>query len=244
MNPATGTTRATAALVAIVAAATLVACGDTEATTGLGNDGLPAEPDPGGVLSDIDGGLTQEETLEVLLTHAEFPLEGFVPGTVTEGPSSVSAVGGDVLTDFPGIDDLAPECRGLLEASSDLDIRTQSTSGFVADDHVGQLARPEIDVSVATFGGTDLLHSLDALATTCDDHVIDEDGLTATLSFEPLQADAQGVRIAVEVMGEEVDVVLAGRTDGPKAVMVTGLAVSEEDVLQVLDAQQAKLTDR
>jgi hypothetical protein len=200
-------------------------------------------------LSACGGGneaLTQEQTREALLTEEDFPLDGFTAGEVTEG-SSDDGEEAVPLEDFPGQDQLSDECVELLESLEGMDTNftAQSSVDFTGEEGAETpLGAPTVSLIVASAEESDSpLDAIDELSSACEEVTIEEDGLEMTLAFEDVEADAQGTNISMSVMGMTFDVTMVGREDDGNFVVVMGMGVSEDDVVEVLEAQEEKMDE-
>lgn len=199
-------------------------------------------------LSACGGGaepLTQEQASEALLTQDDFPLDGFTAGSVTEGSSDSEAT--DALSSFPGADQLSDECTDALAGVENVGQKftTQSSVDFTGDDAEATLAGPaEVTVVVASLDeGDNPLEAIDALSSVCDEVKIEEQGMELTLAFKEVEGDAQGTKISLDLAGESMEMTIAGREDGGNYAIVTGLGVTDEELMEVLDAQEKKVAD-
>lgn len=199
-------------------------------------------------LSACGGGaepLTQEQASEALLTQDDFPLDGFTAGSVTEGSSDSEAT--DALADFPGADQFSDECTDALAAVENVGSKftTQSSVDFTGDDPSATLAGPaEVTVVVASLDeGENPLEAIDALSSVCDEVKIEEQGVELTIGFNEVEGDAQGTKISLSVAGQEMEMAIAGREDGGNYAIVTGLGVTDEELMEVLDTQEQKVAD-
>lgn len=202
-------------------------------------------------LSACGGGsepLTQEQTSEALLTEDEFPLDGFTMGTVEEGVSDddSSTADDNPLEGFPGADQLSQECQDALTAvgSMETSATAQSQVEFTGSEGDGLLGPPSVQLIVAAMDdGDNPLDAVGQLNDECEEVEIEEEGITMTMSFSEIDGDAQGTKIGVDVMGQSVEMIFAGREDGGTYSVVTGMGVSDDEVIQVLDAQDEKIAD-
>ena len=64
-----------------------------------------------------------------------------------------------------------------------------------------------------------------------------------TINFNEVEGDAQGTKISMSVAGEEIEMVIAGREDGGNYAVVTGAGVTDQQLMEVLDAQEKKIAD-
>lgn len=192
--------------------------------------------------------LTQEQTREALLTEAEFPLDGFTAGEVSEreeGEDSTESPE-DVLSDFPGAEDLDQECQDALASldSLDADFSASSSLDFTGTEGESMFGAPTVTVVVAAQDGADNpFETVEQLNSACEEITVEEEGISMTVKFEEIDGDAEGTKITMELMGQTVSLSVAGREDGGNYAIVTGMGVSDEDVLEVLDAQHTKIAD-
>ncbi|HLS45249.1 MAG TPA: hypothetical protein VK045_07425 [Ornithinicoccus sp.] len=190
--------------------------------------------------------LTQEQTREALLTDADFPLDGFTAGDVTEGSADEGGEG-DPLSDFPGQDQLSDECVEILEGLNELEtgFGAQSSVDFTGEeDAASPLGAPTVSVLVASSEeGDNPLDAIDELNSACEEVTIEEEGAEMTLGFEEIEADAQGTRISMGVMGMTFDITMVGRENAGNYAIVMGTGVSEEQIVEVLEAQEEKMAD-
>lgn len=203
-------------------------------------------------LSACGGGsdpLTQEQTRDALLTGAEFPLDGFTAGSITEhdpeSDDSGSAGIDDMFADFPGADQLSDECKSAMEAMNiDPEVSAQSSIDFSGPTGDSLFGNPEVNLMIAVMEGDDNpLDLMDDLSASCDEISIEEGGMSMKMAFNEIEGNAQGTKISIDVMGESMEMVMAGREDGGNYVVVMGLGVTEADVISVIDAQEDKLGD-
>ncbi|WP_256842298.1 hypothetical protein [Ornithinimicrobium cryptoxanthini] len=189
--------------------------------------------------------LTQEQSREALLTQEDFPLDGFAAGTVEEGASDSEAT--DALADFPGADQFSDECTDALESVENVGSKftTQSSVDFTGDDSSATLIGPaEVTVVVASLEeGDNPLEAVNALSSACDEVKIEEQGMELTINFNEVDGDAQGAKISLSMGGQAMEMVIAGREDGGNYAVVTGTGVSDEELMEVLDAQEEKIAD-
>lgn len=215
---------------------------EDDATEGTEEDGNSTDGATDG--SDPDGDPGERHTGHTMLTEAEFPLAGFTAGEVSTDHSD-STIGEDIFTDFPGVDALSAECQQAMQAVTEANpaIESQSSITFTGPASDQITVDPEVGVAVASFTGEDPIPLLDAVASSCGETEFDEDGVTGTIGFQEVQGDAHGVVINLNALGLDIDITAMGRTTGSVAVMVTAFGVTEDEVLQVLEAQEAALAD-
>lgn len=213
----------TTALIALTAAATLglSACGGSEP-------------------------LSQEQTSAGLLTEAEFPLDGFTAGEITEKEAGDEAPSASMLDSIPGVDELDPECKEAVAAldTLDADFSAQSTLDFTGAEGDSPFGAPTVSLVVASIEeGENPLDAVEALNSACEEITIEEEGMSMTMKFAEVEGDAQGSKISMDIMGETVEFVVAGREDGGNYTVVTGMGVEDAEIIEVLDAQEEKLAD-
>lgn len=191
--------------------------------------------------------LTQEQTRDALLTEEEFPLDGFTAaGEIEEGSDDGPAGSGEeLLEDFPGADQMEQECQDALTAMAEADpgYSAQSKLTFTNDGAESVMGPPTVELGVATFEGDDPLALVEDLNSACEEVTIEQDGFTLTMTFAELEGDAQGTKIGLGIMGEELEMVMAGRADGENVILITSEGVEEDQVIEILDAQQEKIDD-
>lgn len=193
--------------------------------------------------------LTQEQSADALLTEEEFPLDGFTRGEVEEGSSDDSAEStagaDDLLEGFPGADQLSQECQDALTgiASMETDFSSQSQVEFTGTEGDSLLGAPTVQLVVASMEGDNVLDAIDSLNSECEEVTIEESGMEMTMSFSEVEGDAQGTKIGVDMMGQGIEMIFAGREDGGNYTVVTGMGVTDDEVLQVLDAQDEKIDE-
>lgn len=191
--------------------------------------------------------LTQEQTRDALLTEEEFPLDGFVPGAISEqeGGDDSSDTSEDILSEFPGAEDMDQECQDALAGLESLDagFGASSSLDFTGAEE-GPFGPPTVSVVVAsTEDGDNPFDTVEQLNSACEEVTIEEEGMSMTVKFEEIEGDAQGTKITMEVMGQSIELSVAGREDGGNYAIVTGMGVSDDQVIEVLDAQEAKIAD-
>lgn len=190
--------------------------------------------------------LTQEQTTQALLTDEDFPLDGFTAGPVEEGMSDDDGAAGDVLEDFPGGDQLSEECVEALGAINtlDADFSAQSTVEFTGEDSGASLFGPStLQLTVASLEeGDNPLDMIHGLNDACEEVTVEEEGFTMTMSFNEIDG-AQGTKITMDVMGQSIDVAVVGREDGGNYSVVMAMGISDEEIIQVLDAQEDKVAN-
>lgn len=203
-------------------------------------------------LSACGGGgdpLTQEQVSQALLTEDDFPLEGYTAGTVEEGSTddAESTAGSeDLLEGFPGADQLSQECQDALTAVASMDVNSgaQAKVEFTGSGDDSPMGPPTVQLVVASMEGEDNpLDAVDQLNSECEELEIEEGGVSMKMSFNEIEGDAQGTKIAVEAMGQSMEVIFAGREDGGTYSVVTGTGVGDDEVIQVLDAQDEKIDE-
>lgn len=200
-------------------------------------------------LSACGGGsdpLTQEQTAEALLTEEEFPLEGFTAGTIQEGTGDTTAdPDDDPLAGFPGADQLEQECQdalseiGSMDAVFDAQSSLEFTGTAGAEDVTGP---PTVQLVVAALGdGDNPLDLIDGLNSSCEEVTVEDGGMSMTMTFSEVDGDAQGTTIGIEMAGLDLEVIFAGREDGGTYTVVTGMGITDDEAIQVLDAQDEKI---
>lgn len=200
-------------------------------------------------LSACGGGaepLTQEQASEVLLTEADFPLDGFTAGTPEEGSSDDGGGTGDVLEGFPGADQLDQDCQDALTAiaSIDADFTAQSSVEFTGSGEETPMGPPSVQVTVASMEeGDNPLDAVAELNSACEEVTIEEQGMEMTMGFSEVEGDAQGTKISIGVMGQSLEMTLAGREDGGNYTVVMATGISDDEAIQVLDAQDEKISE-
>ncbi|QDO87211.1 hypothetical protein FNH13_01785 [Ornithinimicrobium ciconiae] len=192
--------------------------------------------------------LTQEQTRDALLTESEFPLDGFTAGTITEhdGGDDSGDSAGDLLAGFPGAEELDQECQDALSALSSLDADFEASSSldFTGSEGDSPFGAPEVTVVVASMkDGDNPLDTVEGLNSACEEVTIEEEGMSMTMKFEDIDGDAQGTKITMEVMGQSMELAVAGRENGGNYAIATGMGVSDDEVIEVLDAQESKISD-
>lgn len=205
----------------------LTACGDGDGESDSG-------PTP----------LTQEQTAQLLLTQEEFPLEGFTRGTVTEQEADAAeetAAADDTLAALIEGQDVPEGCRTALEGASfgEGDLAAESSVAFSGED-TSDLLPQEVELVVATTEGTSPLEPLADVNEECGELVLQESGVSMTLSFAALE-ELEGTRMTIVAADQEFEMTMGGRTDGSTVVAVLATGVSEEDVATVVDAQLTKI---
>ncbi|USQ80224.1 hypothetical protein NF556_00750 [Ornithinimicrobium faecis] len=202
-------------------------------------------------LSACGGGaepLTQEQASEVLLTDADFPLEGFTAGTPEEGSSDDDGGGTeDILEGFPGVDQLSQECKDALTAmgSINADFTAQTSVEFTgAETEETPMGAPSVQVTVASMEeGDNPLDAVSELNSACEEVTIEEQGMEMTMGFGEVEGDADGTKITIEAMGQSMEMVLAGREDGGNYTVLMATGVTDDEAIQVLDAQDEKISE-
>ncbi|MCK0112228.1 hypothetical protein MWU75_08775 [Ornithinimicrobium sp. F0845] len=194
-----------------------------------------------------DDPLTQEQASQALLTEEDFPLEGFTAGEVQEGAAEEDAAAGELLEDVPGADQFSDECLdalGTLE-SLDADFTAQSMVEFTGEDTgASLLGPPTVQVIVASMEeGDNPLELIESLNSACDDITVEEEGMSMTMGFNEVEGDAQGTTISMGLLGQTLEVTVAGREDGGNYTVVTAVGLSAEELISVLDAQDEKVAN-
>src|SRR5699024_6290891 len=120
----------------------------------------------------------------------------------------------------------------------------QSQVEFTGPEGDSLLGAPTVQLIVASMDDDDNpLEAVEQLNEVCEEVEIEEEGITMTMSFSEIDGDAQGTKVGLDVMGQNIEVIFAGREDGGNYSVVTGMGVSDDEVIQVLDAQDEKIAD-
>lgn len=194
-----------------------------------------------------DSELTQAQTANVLLSEAEFPVQGFTRGEVSErdpaeDDAETTASTDDSLAALVEGQDVPGACREALEQTglSDEGVLAQSSVTFTgASDG---LLPTEVELVVATTDGTSPLAALAAVNTECDKLTVQESGVSTTLDFAELD-NLDGTRMTVTFADQELTLTVGGRTEGDTLVAVSSSGVKEADVEQIVQTQFDKIED-
>lgn len=201
-------------------------------------------------LSACGGGaapMTQEQSRDALLTDAEFPLDGFTAGEISEGTSDDTSESLS-LEEIVGDDQLSKECSDAWQKLDTLeaDFTAKSSVDFTSDGAPDPLfgEPPTVSLIVASLeDGDSPLDAFDALNAACDDFTIEESGMSMTLGFSDVEGDAQGTKMTMTLEDQRIDLTMAGRQSGDNYTLVTGAGVADADLMKVLDAQEEKVAD-
>lgn len=204
------------------------------ALTGCSDDGSSGDPEPGG--SAARPALTQDETVELLLTEDEFPLEGYSRGEPVPVSTDVAVLAASALMDSEALE---PGCREAAElARAALPPQAGSQVTFTAEGEDGQAHQVTVLV-FSTVVEVDYFGAYADQAETCG--TVEEND--RVLELAPLETEGvRGYTLGTDLGGMRVDLILAGRSEGLNHAAVTALDLTEEEAVRVLQAQVDKVT--
>lgn len=194
------------------------------------------------------GALTQEQTAEVLLTQEEFPVADWTRGEVEEMDEDEDS-GTEGTNDFEemltGAEGVSQECIDSLGAVEEFDseaITAGSKVAFTGPESDSLLGAGDAELVVAAIDGDSPLTNFDAINQHCDEVTIEQDGLSMTMTFSSLDG-LDGTKIGLDVMGQSIEMIMGGTTEGENVVAVMGMGLTEEEVKQIVDLQVGKISD-
>ncbi len=182
--------------------------------------------------------LDQAQTAGALLSAEEFPLDGFTRGEVEQ--SSGDEDGGS-LADLVEGGDVPEKCLTALKATNfdDSNFAAQSNVEFTGGDE-SALAPVAVDINVATLSGDSPLTALAAVSKECETLTMDDDGMTVTMSFSPLE-ELEGTKMSIQVAEIDLEAIVGGEASDKMMVAAFSTGVDEADVVKVIEAQMTKV---
>jgi len=213
---------------AVGCALVLAACGGSESD----------EPTPSSGPVEERAALTQEQTLELMLTEEEFPLEGFTREEPVPVSLDLAVLDASAL---PDSEELTEECRAaaaLARATPPPEAGSQVS--FVSASPDAETPGREVTVIVfSTAVAVNYFAGYTDQAEVCG--TVNEGG--RVLEFGSLETEGlEGYTVGTDIGGVRLDLLLAGRSVGSNHVVVTGLDLTEEDAATIVDAQVAQLS--
>lgn len=184
--------------------------------------------------------LDQAQSAEALLSAEEFPLDGFTRGEVKQ--SSGDEDGGSLADLVQG--EVVPEkCLTALKATNfdDSNFAAQSSVEFTGGDASSQIP-VAVDINVATLSGDSPLTALAGVSKECDTLSMDDDGVTVTMSFSPLD-ELEGTKMSIKVAEIDLEAIVGGEASDKMMVAAFSTGVDEADVVKVIEAQMTKVED-
>ena len=178
--------------------------------------------------------------MDALLSAEEFPLDGFTRGEVQQSEGDED---GGSLADLVEGQDVPQECLTALQATNfdDSNFAAQSNVEFTGGDGSAMLP-VAVDVNVATISGDSPLTALAAVSNDCDTLSMDEEGMSMTMAFSPLD-ELEGTKMSITVADIDVEAIVGGEVNDKMMVAAFSTGVPEGDVVKVVDAQMKKVED-